>query len=334
MLSIVIVNFRTWDHIARNLNSLFASLPAEWGKEWQIEVIVVDNHSDDGRYDAFQRDWPQVRLLSSKGNYGYAHGCNFGAGTARGDWLLFMNPDVICDWQNLAAFWNAAREQSRYAILTAPQYDDNGRLQRSFAPFTTPWTYFPSLRALLRVLMPRRFPDPRTPPEQLSKIIDVDWVTGSLVLISRENFNRLGGWDEDFWLYCEDEDLCRRAHDAGMGVGYFPGAHFVHSHASSTRSSQEVVVLTKSETLLSKYLYLAKHEKNFSGRLLQHWLKVSNAWKRPLWTLIDRLARGKVRKVSIKRGIHDRLNEYFERADATGSLLSDRSIRYGQGNEF
>lgn len=328
MLSVIIVNYRTWDHVARNLDSLFSSLPAGVEPAKDFEILVVDNHSDDGRFNSFQARYPQVRLMLSGGNFGYAYGCNQGAGAARGDWLLFMNPDVVCDWENLSALWSAAREHRDWAILTAPQYDTRQRLQRSFAPFTTLATYFPTVRSVLRLVAPRRYPNPRTSPEKLDGIVEVDWVTGSLVMVSRQDFQKLGGWDEDFWLYCEDEDLCRRAHDLGMRVGYFPGAVFVHAHASSTRSSQAITVLTKSETILSKYLYLSKHERNMSGCLLRAIMRWGSAVAYPVWCTLDGLSLGRVRKITQKRKIHQRLRSYFARAKKTGVLLSERSINF------
>lgn len=329
MLSIIIVNYRTWDTVARNLDTLLPSVPA--GMAGLLEVVVVDNHSDDGRIGEFQSRYPQVRVLLSDGNYGYAHGCNIGARAAAGEWLLFMNPDVVADWENLHQYWEAARQQPDYQILTAPQYGDSGRLQRSFAPFTTLATYFPAVRAVLRRLFPARYPDPRKPPEQIAGIVDVDWVTGSLVLMSRATFDQLGGWDEDFWLYFEDEDICRRAHDAGMKVGYFPGARFVHSHASSTRSSEEITALTKSETLLSKYLYLTKHEQGLAGQLLRLHMRYSNRLALFFWWLLERVTGGSLRRARRGRRIHERLCAYFRRIARGGSVLSDRSIHFQPG---
>lgn len=329
MLSIVIVNYRTWDHIQRNLDHLRASLPGEQSlDELGVEILVVDNHSDDGRFQAFGQANADVRLLLSAGNYGYAHGCNTGAAAANGDWLLFMNPDVVCDWANLSALWQAARAHPQWAILSAPQYDEKGRLQRAFGPFTSLATYSPALRGLLRRLQPQRYPDPRTPPVRITGILAVDWVSGSLLLMSRLDFDRLNGWDEDFWLYSEDEDLCRRAHDLGMAVGYFPAARFLHSHASSTRANAHIKVLAKSETLLSKYVYLHKHETGWQGRLLGGWMQARNGLVYPLYRLLDAMTFGRLGALHQRRLIQARLWCYFQRVRHTGQILSEYSRHY------
>ncbi len=329
MLSIVIVNYRTWDVIQRNLDNLRASLPpGQRLADVGLEVVVVDNHSDDGRLDEFRRHNPDVTVQLSAGNFGYAHGCNSGARAARGDWLLFMNPDVVCDWPNLQALWQAAREHAEWAILSAPQYDDRGRLQRAFGPFTSLATFSPAIRTLLRWLRPQRYPDPRTPPEQIKGILAVDWVSGSLLLTSRAVFERLGGWDEDFWLYSEDADICRRAHDLGLAVGYFPGARFRHSHAAATRANPAVKVLSKSETLLSKYVYLRKHEPGWQGRLMRAWLQLQVLLARPFYDLLDILLLGRSGSLHQRRLIWHRLWDYFRRVRRDGVILSERSRNY------
>jgi GT2 family glycosyltransferase len=162
----------------------------------------------------------------------------------------------------------------------------------------------------------------------VKEILGVDWVSGSLLLISRENFDRLNGWDEDYWLYREDEDICRRAHDLGMKAGYFPGASFVHSHASSTRSNPETRILTKSETALSTYLYLLKHDRSTSGDILRFLMRLQTWISYPLLTLLDLLTFNSVGNLNQKRLIHQRLRDYYKRIRKTGISVSDMSISY------
>ena len=88
-LSIIVVNYRSWDCLERCLESF--PVP---GPEADREIIVVDNDSGDGRLDAFSRRFPQVRFLRNSGNHGYSHACNVGARSARGELLLFANPDL------------------------------------------------------------------------------------------------------------------------------------------------------------------------------------------------------------------------------------------------
>lgn len=324
MLSIIIVNYKTWTHISNGLKTLLPSLP----ENADVEIIVVDNHSDDGKLKGFAAQHPEITTIQSQGNFGYAHGCNAGAKIAKGDWLLFMNPDVVADWENLKNLWNAAKEHPDYAILTAPQFSLKGKLQKAFGPFLSARTASPLRRAIDRKLHPERHPDPRTPIDQLEGIVDVDWVSGSLLMISKLDFDAIYGWDEDYWLYHEDVDICQRVHKRGRKVGYFSGSHFTHVHAASTRSSLATTALAKSETILSKNVYLLKHMPNAEGESLR--AKYRNQTNRihPILRLLNSLCLGKAKKIDLLLRIHTRLKDYYRRVDQTGNSLSERSINY------
>ncbi|MFX4226980.1 MAG: glycosyltransferase [Porticoccaceae bacterium] len=142
MLSIIIINYRTWKFTQRAIRFLLSSLPAEVRPNHDLEIIVVDNHSDDEQSQGFIKDNPDVRVYSSEGNFGYSHGCNQGALHARGNWLLFMNPDVLADWKSLSRLLNAATTDSVHAIYTARQLNEAGRLQRSLRTFHKPNNVF------------------------------------------------------------------------------------------------------------------------------------------------------------------------------------------------
>lgn len=331
-LSIIIVNYRTWEPVQRNLDSLLtATQGAEKAEDTlKFEIIIVDNHSDDGQLEKFRTSNPAVKVMLSEGNFGYAHGCNRGAWASLGDWLLFMNPDVISDRQNLQALVQAAM-RGPWSILTAPQYDARGRLTRAFGSFPSAVTWLPSVRALARRLFPARYPNPRQNPDRLGAAIGVDWASGSLLLIKRREFQRLGGWDEDFWLYWEDVDLCRRARNHNMQTGYFPGARFIHTHAAATRQNDDVRVLTKSETLISRYLYLAKHHGDGTGLVLRGLCRVSNLISNAAWSAADVLTAGRSRRVRNQKRIHRRVARYLRRATPSGGQVSERSIHFCAG---
>lgn len=324
MLSVIIVNYRTWDHISNGLETLLPSVPA--GSP--LEIIVVDNHSQDGRLAEFAVRQPQVKVVQSQGNFGYAHGCNLGAKTARGSWLLFMNPDVVAEWKNIKALWDAVQNNPDYAILTAPQFSLKGRLQKSFGSFVSKETASPLRRAIYRKLYPQRYPDPRTPLRRIDGIVNVDWVSGSLLMISKSKLEAVGGWDEDFWLYYEDADLCRRVHLQGGKIGYFPGAQFIHAHASSTRRSLATTALAKSEAIISKNLYLLKHMANAEGELIRAKYRKSSTRVYRACRVLNCLCLGRLRKIDLMLRIHSRLRLYYRRVDETGDTLSELSINY------
>lgn len=329
MLSIILVTYRSWELLADNLSGLYPELDAEGSPAADWEIIVVDNDcGEPEKAAAFRRKFPKVRVVEAHGDYGYAYGCNRGADTASNPYLLFGSADLTAPLTSFQALLDARRKHPEYAILTAPQKGLNGRLQRAVAPFTKLGNYFGWMRAVQRAVSGRKHFDPRTPPDRLEGIVPVDWVSGSLVLMHVDDLREVGGWSERFWLYCEDEDLCRRIRKAGKQVGYFPGPAFTHIHATSTRGSNEETALYKSETVLSKQLYLSLHEDNPSGRLLKRLIRWQTGIAYPIYGLLSALTARKVDKIEIKRLIHRRLRNYYRRVARTGYEISEHAFAY------
>ena len=248
-LTIVIVNYRSWDKLNRCLASLAA-------RPDTVEIIVVDNVSGDGRFAAFAAEHSTVRCLENDGNWGFADGCNRGAREARGELLLFLNPDAEDPGGGIAGLVAAARAHPEAAILTARQVDENGRVQKVFDAFPSLATLFGPTRALLRLVAPGRYPDPRG---ELAAFFEVDWVSGSAFLIRRSVFAALGGFCNGFWMYSEDVDLCRRVRDAGHAVAVAGSVTLLHAHGGATRRDPETAALTRSEVVVSRHFYASRH---------------------------------------------------------------------------
>jgi GT2 family glycosyltransferase len=248
-LSAVIVNYRCWvDTIA--LVRQFRAEPLL--QEGSAEVVVVDNHSPALPIVRRLRHWSGVSLRRWGRNRGFARAANEGCRLSRGEWLLLLNPDVGLPEGFLETA--LARAQQRRAedphtgILGFGLQDDDGTQQYSAGPF-------PSLSGLLaRRLLPRSRRKYHALP--MDRPRRVPWVTGCCVLIHRDCFRAVGGFDEDFFLYYEDVDLCRRAHAAGWSVWYDPALQVVHRRPLHRRAvPPQLRVFTRHALLL----YAHKH---------------------------------------------------------------------------
>ena len=220
------------------------------------EIIVVDNASGDGRLKAFSDAHPGARFVTNDGNWGFADGCNTGAARAEGELLLFLNPDTEDPGGQIAALVAEAHAHSEAAILTARQIDERGRPQKVFDTFPSLATLFGPARALLRLIAPGRYPDPR---RERTGYLEVDWVSGSVLLVPRSVFSELGGFCNGFWMYSEDVDLCRRARNAGHKVAVTFLVTLVHAHGGATRSDPATAALTRSEVVVSRHFYASRH---------------------------------------------------------------------------
>lgn len=321
-LSIIVVNYRSWELLGELLTDLVACESFRSGR-W--EVIVVDNHSDDERLDAFARRFPAVRFVVNEDNLGFAHGNNLGARNASGDTLLFMNPDMRASEENIEVLWRCQREAPALALLTGLQQDAGGRLQKAFDRFPDLLGYFRTVRNLARVLAPRRNPDPRRPPAEL---VYCDWISGSLVLISRANFERLGGWSEDFWMYAEDMDLCRRAADQGLARALTTRARFVHHHGGASRRNEATTVLTKSEVLISAHVYISRHFSGAHAGLNHLIVLLRDLPPLCLAAVLNLLTFGRLRSLAMRGRILRQHLGYLRRVPGRRSWLSPRAPNF------
>lgn len=258
-LSIVIVNYNSKEKTLNCLASLFAS-DLE-GITW--EAIVVDNHSGEAIAEALKARYPRVRLIQSERNRGMGGGNNLGAKQATGEFLLVLNPDtrVLPEAIRLMLFYLKAHGEAG-AVGPKLLYPD-GSLQYSCL-------HFPGL------MMPfyRRTFLGRFAKKQLERFLllgfdhasikDVDWLMGSCLLIRKELFDKLKGFDERFFMYFEDTDFCRRVWQSGAKVVYLPQAVVIHDHGRASAENP---------------WYLAPLVNQLSRIHLASWLKYLWKWK-------------------------------------------------------
>lgn len=224
-LSICIVTYKARAILLDCLASLYRNAPSA-----SVEVIVVDNHSQDGIEETLAEMYPQVRLLVEAGNEGYTRPMNNALRHASGRYLVQLNPDTVILPGALDALVRFMDAHPEVGICTPKVLNRDGSLQkqcrRSAArPFDT-ITYFSGLSA--------RFPKSRRLAGYLMTYLDedeineVEAVSGSCMVIRRAVVEQIGYLDEQFFAYQEDADFCYRARQAGWKVMYMPQAQIVH----------------------------------------------------------------------------------------------------------
>ncbi len=221
-LSIVIVAYNTRDLVLQCLSGLYA--PAQ-ARGWQI--IVVDNGSGDGTWHAVSERFPEVELVRSEQNLGFAAGANLGLRRARGRVIVLMNGDVQVSASALEGAAGALLSQPEVGALSPMLRTPDGRPQPfAFGDDQTPGYL---LRRGLRALLGRG-PMHRWAVEEP---IEVAWVSGACMLVRREVVEQVGLLDEGFFLYFEDNDWCLRMRKAGWRIVYDPHFAVVHVGGAS-----------------------------------------------------------------------------------------------------
>ena len=201
--------------------------------EVPVEIIVVDNGSTDGIPEALDRayaDDDRVRLVYNRANLGFGPAVNRGAAQARGDRLLVLNPDCLVEPDTIARM--AAHIDVHTGIVGAVVCDSAGH------PDAASRRRDPLFRRSLNTLLGRKGDDgiDITGPMP-DGAEDVEIVSGAILLMPRAVFDRLGGFDETFFLHCEDMDLCRRTRDAGYRVVLAGDVRVLHGKGGSRFSS-------------------------------------------------------------------------------------------------
>lgn len=253
-LSVLIVNFNTRELLAACLRSVVATV-----RRHRYEIIIADNASADGSVAMLRRDWPQVTVIETGGNLGFARANNKALAAAQGRYCLLLNSDteVLPDaLDTLVDFMDAHPA----AGVVAPQLLNSDFTDQGTA------RAFPSAAAVLfgrKSLLTRLFPDNPWSRRYLlgrqrrgDEPFRVDWVSGACLMVRREAVEQVGPLDEHFFMYWEDADWCRRIGNAGYAVYCVPAARVVHHEGQSSkgRSARLVVVFHQ-----SVYHYVTKH---------------------------------------------------------------------------
>ena len=251
-VSIVIVSYNTRDETLACLASI-----AEQTRDLPHEVIVIDNASPDDSADAIAQAFPNVRLIASYENHGFARANNIAAREASADLILLLNPDTIILDRAIEKLIAFARENPQAQIWGSRTLFGDGRLDPTgcFARMT-PWSLFCRATGLSNAF-PRSafFNGEAYAGWQRDTVREIDIIAGCYLLITRDLWNRLGGFDPVFFMYGEEADLCLRAAKLGARPLHTPDAPIIHLGGASekTRAGKMVKLLAAKATLVDRY---------------------------------------------------------------------------------
>lgn len=247
-LSIIIVNYKSWGILQRNLD-LLVSYHSEG---FDSELIVVDNKSEDGVFLDFKMRFPSVKFIENDGNWGFAHGCNLGALHAKGEILLFLNPDTLAPKDSIEIMLSTYISDSNIGILTCKQSENPSSYQKIKPSI---FTLFGPQRSIYKLVNAEKFKVTNCKTCNC-EMVDSDWISGSVVMISRWWFDKVGGWNTDYWMYSEDVELSKKVKDAGGSLKLMCKVNILHEHGGASRINPETSALTKTEVIVSQHVYI------------------------------------------------------------------------------
>ncbi len=242
-LSIVVVSYNTRDLLLQCLESVLESLElAQAGGRLSMdaraisrgyEVIVVDNASTDGSAQAVRRFFPEVRLVENEFNRGFGSANNQAIAISQGRRLLFLNPDVQVQGNAITEMLRFLDRYPRTGMVTCRLKYPDGSFQDSAFRFPTLWMVLLDLFPLHPRLV-RSGLNGRYPLNAYRRPFEIDHPLGACMLVRREMIDRVGAFDEAYFMYCEELDWCMRARRDRWRVFCVPQAEMVHHGGSST----------------------------------------------------------------------------------------------------
>lgn len=259
-ISVVIVNYNSWKVLDACIESIL-----DLQTTLSIETIIVDNQSPADLLLQYQQKYPSVTWIRNSGNNGFANGCNLGAAHATGEFLFFLNPDTRMQHE-VPEHFVSIYEKENMGILSCLQTNNKGRFHKYNLLFPNPLRVFGLLRSLERRMCKKRLD--ALFAETATRSFP-QWVSGSAVFISRENFNRISGWNEDYWMYYEDVDLCKKARSYNLKCAVTKEVSIFHMHGGASRMNPRTKAITKSEVVKSRHVYIS----NYFSRASQMWLQ-------------------------------------------------------------
>jgi hypothetical protein len=194
-----------------------------------VEIIVVDNASDDGSAPMVQTEFPQVHLIANRHNAGFAAANNQAIAQARGQVLFLLNPDAYLLPGALAGLARFLAEHPEAAAVGPNVLNPDGSWQAAAFRFATLWDLFCEA-VFLSVLWPRSpiFARKELGGFHRDAVREVDWVQGCALALRRPVWDAVGPFDEGYWMYVEELDWCRRAKGMGYRIFFTPDAQVVH----------------------------------------------------------------------------------------------------------
>ncbi|MGB9911230.1 MAG: glycosyltransferase family 2 protein [Microgenomates group bacterium] len=262
-LSIIIVSFNVGKLLKECIESILKNK-----NELSYEIIIVDNASTDNSVKIVKKlGVKELRVIENKKNLGFAKAVNQGIKKARGDYILLLNPDTKVKPGSLKNLLSFAKSHPDVGVIGAKLINPDGSIQSSVYHFPSLWRAFKEFW-----LGEKGAYEKYTPLGE--KPLEVDAVTGAVMLISRKTIKKIGLFDERYFMYFEDLDYCRRVKKAGLKIYYLPTVKILHHHGQSAKKVGD-----------QARKWLVKSSKIYNG-IIKYWLLTFIIWSGQKWRKI------------------------------------------------
>lgn len=317
-ISIIIVNYNSWVVLSDCIESIL-----NLNSTLNTEIIVVDNKSTNDLFLQYQQKYPTVKWISNSGNNGFANGCNLGAANAVGDYLFFLNPDTKLNSGVLEHFIEIYNKEN-IGILSCLQTNNKGTFHKYNLLFPNSLRVFGILRSFERIFKKKQLTQHFKETATRSY---PDWISGSAIFISKQNFDLIDKWCEDYWMYFEDVDLCKKVQKNNLPCVITKEISLFHLHGGASRVNPKTKAITKSEVIKSRHVYISNHFSANSQKWLHPLLMTNNLLSVGILSLLS-FPLFFLKKLQVNRYKFLELCNYYASALKNKTWLSNRSTNF------
>ncbi len=257
-LSVIIVNYNGLKYLKDCLDSLYKNL-----EEITFEIIIIDNNSVDASCDYLKTNFPEVKLIESKINYGFGKGNNEAVKTAKGNYVLLINNDTIV-LDKIKPVLNFSKSNNDIGVVGVNMLNKN----KEYLPAAG---NFPNYRNMFQF---KKLLDlgPEFKKGKFSKeSYKVDWLSGSFLLLSKDTYVKINGFDEDYFMYVEDVDFCKKIANIGLKRVFIPNINYIHFVGFNSKKNPMLVKGYK--------IYIQKHFKGIRKFFIYSILQINSIVK-------------------------------------------------------
>ncbi|TAL69738.1 MAG: glycosyltransferase [Bacteroidetes bacterium] len=238
-ISVIIVNYNVKEFLYQCLKSVENASVIAGKRGFSIEIIVVDNNSADGSIEYLTPLFPKVNFIKLNENLGFGKANNIGFKESQGKYLLILNPDTVIEEDNLSRMIDYMKGNPEVGAAGCKVLNSDGSFQLACRRgLPTPWASFTKLFGLQKLFPKVKF---FSQYNQTYRSIDetyyIDVLIGAYMFVKREAFEAVGGFDEQYFMYGEDVDLCYSIQRMGWKIAYYHETSIIHYKGESTRKS-------------------------------------------------------------------------------------------------
>ena len=264
-LSIIIINYNTFELTSKCIESIF-----RFTKNVDFEIILVDNASVECNPDVFLEKFPQITLVKSSENRGFAGGNNVGLEIAKGEYILLLNSDTELVENSIETSLNRLKQDLTIGVLSCKLIYPDGKIQSCANKFPSISLEIKELLRLQKFISKSKSEDMFLGAffdHQTEK--NVDWVWGTFFLTKRKIINQFPSQKlpDDFFMYFEDVQWCYKIRQLGYEILYFPTTKIIH-HLSASSAGNKDIFHKMSKSLINECVFLRKEKGSFYTYIL------------------------------------------------------------------